>query len=127
MNKEDNRKEKFKQALLSTYRVISDDYKVDRNKKKEEKIYRVGEIDNITDKNQFKKLRAETDSDALKKRFSDKKLLAKNNPKNPSCRTLKIAKQTSSPMKSASCRGPIGCAIPNFMTVSISSTPATPS
>ncbi len=88
MNKEDSIKEKFKQALQSTYRVISDDYKVDRNKKKEEKIYSVGEIDNITDKNQFKKLRAETDSDALKKKFSDKKLLAKNNPKNPSCRTL---------------------------------------
>ena len=88
MNKEDSIKEKFKQALQSTYRVISDDYKVDRNKKKEEKIYSVGEIDNITDKNQFKKLRAETDSDALKKKFSDKKLLDKNNPKNPSCRTL---------------------------------------
>ena len=88
MNKEDSIKDKFKQALQSTYRVISDDYKVDRNKKKEEKIYSVGEIDNITDKNQFKKLRAETDSDALKKRFSDKNLLAKNNPKNPSCRTL---------------------------------------
>ena len=54
MNKEDSIKEKFKQALQSTYRVISDDYKVDRNKKKEEKIYSVGEIDNITDKNQFK-------------------------------------------------------------------------
>ena len=88
MNKEDNIKEKFKQALQSTYKVISNDYKVDRNKKKEEKIYSVSEIDNITDKNQFKKLRAETDSEALKKRFSDSKLLAKNTPKNPSCRTL---------------------------------------
>ena len=78
MNKEDSIKEKFKQALQSTYRVISDDYKVDRNNKKGEKIYSVGEIDNITDKNQFNKLRAETDSEALKKRFSDKKLLAKN-------------------------------------------------
>ena len=54
MNKEDNIKEKFKQALQSTYRVISNDYKVDRNKKKEENIYSVGEIDNITDKNNFK-------------------------------------------------------------------------
>ncbi len=88
MNREDNIKEKFKQALQSTYRVISDDYKVDRNNKKGEKIYSVGEIDNITDKNQFNKLRAETDSEALKKRFSDKKLLAKNIPKNPSCRNL---------------------------------------
>ena len=82
MNKVDSIKEKFKQALQSTYRVISNEYKVERNKKKEEKIYSVGEIDNITDKNQFIKLRAETDSDALKKRFSDTKLLAKNNPKN---------------------------------------------
>ncbi len=88
MNKEDNIKEKLKQALQSTYRVISDDYKIDRNKKKDEKIYTVGEIENFTDKNQFKKLRAETDSEALKKRFSDKKLLTKNTPKNPSCRTL---------------------------------------
>ncbi len=88
MNKEDSIKEKLKQALQSTYRVISNDYKVDRNNKKDEKIYSVGEIDNITDKNQFNKLRAETDSEALKKRFSDKKLLAKNIPKNPSCRTL---------------------------------------
>ena len=39
----------------------------------------------------------------------------------------KMARHTSSPMKSANCSGPMGCAIPNFMTVSISSIPATPS
>ena len=88
MNKEDSIKEKFKQALQSTYKVISEDYKVGKNKKKDEKIYSVGEIDNILDKNQFKKLRAETDSEALKRRFSNRKLLNKNSPKNPSCRTL---------------------------------------
>ena len=32
MNKEDSIKEKFKQALQSTYKVISDDYKVVKNK-----------------------------------------------------------------------------------------------
>ncbi len=37
MNKVDSIKEKFKQALQSTYRVISNEYKVERNKKKEEK------------------------------------------------------------------------------------------
>ena len=47
MNKEDSIKEKFKQALQSTYKVISDDYKVVKNKKNDEKIYDVGEIDNI--------------------------------------------------------------------------------
>ena len=49
MNKEDSIKEKFKQALQSTYKVISEDYKVGKNKKKDEKIYSVGEIDNILD------------------------------------------------------------------------------
>ena len=88
MNKEDSIKEKFKQALQSTYKVISEDYKVGKSKKKDEKNYSVGEIDNILDKNQFKKLRAETDSEALKRRFSNRKLLNKNSPKNPSCRTL---------------------------------------
>ncbi len=88
MNKEDSIKEKFKQALQSTFKVISDDYKVVKNKNNEEKAYDIGEIDNINDKNQFKKLRAETDSEALKRRFSNKELLDKNNPKNPSCRTL---------------------------------------
>ena len=36
MNKEDSIKEKFKQALQSTYKVISEDYKVGKNKKKDE-------------------------------------------------------------------------------------------
>ena len=30
MNKEDNLKEKFKQAIISTVIVISDDYKLDK-------------------------------------------------------------------------------------------------
>ena len=77
MNKEDSIKEKFKQALQSTYKVISDDYKVDKNKKNLEKVYDIGEIENINDKDQFKKLRAETDSEALKRRFSNRKLLDK--------------------------------------------------
>ena len=38
MNKEDSIKEKFKQALQSTYKVISDDYKAVKNKKNEEKV-----------------------------------------------------------------------------------------
>ncbi len=88
MNKEDSIKEKFKQALQSTYKVISEDYGYSKNKKNNEKFYNVGEINNITDKDQFRKLRAETDSEALKRRFSDRELLDKNNPRNPSCRNL---------------------------------------
>ena len=47
MNKEDSNKEKFKQALQSTYKVISDDYKAVKNKKNDEKVYDIGEIENI--------------------------------------------------------------------------------
>ena len=88
MNKEDSIKEKFKQALQSTYKVISEDYKVSKSKKNNEIVYSVGDIDDITNKDQFKKLRAETDSEALRKRFSNREILDKNNPLNPSCRTL---------------------------------------
>ena len=36
MNKEDSIKEKLKQALQSTYKVISEDYKVSRSKKNDQ-------------------------------------------------------------------------------------------
>ncbi len=88
MNKEDSIKEKFRQALQSTYKVLSNDFKNNKNKLNEGKIYNIGDIDSINDKNQFRRLRAETDSEALKIRFSNKKTLEKNNPQNPSCRTL---------------------------------------
>ena len=35
MNKEDSFKEKFKQALISTAKVISEDYKITNNEKNE--------------------------------------------------------------------------------------------
>ena len=44
MNKEDSIKEKFKQALQSTYKVIADDYKVVKNQKNNEKPYNIGEM-----------------------------------------------------------------------------------
>ena len=34
MNREDNFKEKFKEALISTLKVISDDYKINENENK---------------------------------------------------------------------------------------------
>ena len=75
MNKEDSIKEKFKQALISTVKVISENYKINIDNKKnfDEKSLQIGEIENINDKNQFKKLRAETDSEALKIRYTNKK------------------------------------------------------
>ena len=90
-NKEDNFKEQFKQALLSTAKVISEDYKVDV--KKIDKDLNSKKIDffdvtNLSNKNDFIRLRAEADSGALKKKFSNKEIFNKNLPKNPSCKSL---------------------------------------
>ena len=49
MNKEDNFKEKFKEALISTLKVISEDYKINENENKnlKSKNFNFLEIDNI--------------------------------------------------------------------------------
>ena len=90
MNKEDNLKEKFKQALISTIKVISDEYRVETELKENlsSKNYNFFELDNLSSKQDFIKLRAETDSEALKRKFSNKEIYKKNLPKNSSCRSL---------------------------------------
>jgi cobaltochelatase CobT len=90
-NKEDNFKEQFKQALISTAKVISEDYKLDV--KKLDKDLSTKKIDffdvtNLSNKNDFIRLRAETDSGALKKKFSNKEIFNKNLPSNPSCKSI---------------------------------------
>jgi len=90
-DKENNFKEKFKQALISTAKVISDDYKLDIkkvDKNLNSKNIEYFDITNLSDKKDFIRLRAEMDSTALKKKFSDKKIFNKNLPKNPSCKSL---------------------------------------
>ncbi len=89
MNKENNFKEKFKQALISTVKVISEDYNLQNNNKKlSEESLKINDLKNIKDKNEFVKLRAETDSEALKRKFSNKKIFEKNMPSKPSCRSI---------------------------------------
>ena len=90
-NKEDNFKEQFKQALISTAKVISEDYKIDVKKiDKDLKSKKIDffDVTNLSNKNDFIKLRAETDSGALKKKFSNKILFDKNLPNNSSCKSL---------------------------------------
>ena len=90
-NKEDNFKEKFRQALISTAKVISDDYKVQTkysDKNASSKNTNFFEIDNLSNKSDFIKLRAESDSLALKKKFSNKNVFDKNVPNNLSCKSL---------------------------------------
>ena len=96
-NKEDNFKEQFKQALISTAKVISGDYKSDVkkiDKDLDSKKIDFFDVTNLSHKNDFIRLRAETDSEALKKRFSNKDIFNKNLPNNPSCKSLyKIAEK----------------------------------
>ena len=90
MNKEDNLKEKFKQALISTIKVISDEYRVKTELKENlsSKNYNFFELDNLSSKQDYIKLRAETDSEALKRKFSNKEIYKKNLPRNSSCKSL---------------------------------------
>ena len=89
MNKEDNFKEQFKQALISTAKVISDDYRPNINKKNNSsKNLDFFELDNLDNRHNFIRLRAETDSGALKKKFSNKEIYKKNLPINSSYRSL---------------------------------------
>ncbi|MBD1156704.1 cobalamin biosynthesis protein CobT [Pelagibacterales bacterium SAG-MED20] len=90
-NKENNFKEQFKQALISTEKVISDDYKTDIKKpEKDQDIKKIDffDIKNLSNRHDFIKLRAEADSRALNKKFSDKEIFNKNLPINPSCKSL---------------------------------------
>ncbi len=84
-----NLKEKFKQALVSTEKVISGDLKLEKND--ETKVLKNADlidIEKLSSKNDFIKARAESDSSALKKKFSNTQIYKKNLPSNNSCRSL---------------------------------------
>ena len=85
-----NLKEKLKQALESTVRVISDDFdhKNENKKNKSSKKFDFFELDNLNTKSDFIKARANSDSTALKKKFSNEEIYKKNLPSNSSCRNL---------------------------------------
>ena len=89
-NKDANLKEKLKQALNSTVRVISEDLKVhiDSKKNKSSDKFDFFQIDNLNSINDFIKARAESDSTALRKKFSNIDIYKKNLPSNSSCKSL---------------------------------------
>ncbi len=88
--KDVNLKEKLKQALTSTARAISDDFSDKNNldQNKNLKKFDFFKIEKLNSKSDFIKARAECDSLALKKKFSDDKIYKKNLPSNSSCRSL---------------------------------------
>jgi cobaltochelatase CobT len=90
-DKESNFKEKLREALTSTARVISDDYSPKTKKtinNSNSKNTNFFEIENCSNKSDFIKLRAESDSAALKIKFSDKDIYNKNLPSNNACKSL---------------------------------------
>ncbi|WP_075522694.1 cobaltochelatase CobT-related protein [Candidatus Pelagibacter communis] len=89
-NKDTNLKERFKQALTSTIRVISDDIDLRKKDEANKNLNKLDifELDSVDSKNDFVKARAEADSTALKKKFSDNKIYKKNLPKNANYKSL---------------------------------------
>ena len=89
MSKENNIKEKFKIALISTEKVISDDYLIKNKKSKNvKKNIDYFEIDTLNSRNEFVKYRAESDSRALLKKFSNEEIFKSNYPANIACKSL---------------------------------------
>ena len=82
--------ELIKQALTSTYKVISNKLNEDNleGKNFNTKNLDFSEIKNFNNKSDYIKLRANTDSKALKLRFSDNAIFLKNHPKNPALKKI---------------------------------------
>ena len=83
-NKDASLKEKLRQALTSTIKVISDNFEptnnLDENKNlKKNELFEIDNLDTISD---FIKARADSDSAALKKKFSNQEIYTKYLPSN---------------------------------------------
>ncbi len=89
-NRETNFKEKLRQALTSTVRVISDDLEIEKKSEINKNSIKNDffEIENLNNRTDFIRARAESDSSALKKKFSDDKIYKMNLPYNTGCRSL---------------------------------------
>ena len=89
-DKDLNLKEKLRQALASTVRVISEDLEIKEELKdnKSSKNFDFFNLDSLNTKSDFIKARAESDSLALKKKFSNNNIYKKNLPSKSSCKSL---------------------------------------
>ena len=87
MGKENNIKEKFKLALISTANAISNDFSFEKHKVDNKKID-LFELEKLETRHDFIKYRAKSDSGALKKKFSNTEVYTKNLPKNLSYKSL---------------------------------------
>ena len=82
--------ELVKQALTSTYKVISNKLNEDslEGKNFNAKNLDFSAVKDFKNKSDYIKLRANTDSKALKLRFSDNAIFLKNHPKNPALKKI---------------------------------------
>ena len=90
INKANNLKERLKQALNSTARAISDEIEIKDNLEQSNISKKIDflNLENLNSKADYIKARAESDSLALKKKFSNYKIYKKNLPSNSSCKSL---------------------------------------
>ncbi len=91
MDREVPLKEKFKIALTSTIKVISDLEKPNLNFEKKtpnKDNFNFFELDNLKSIDDFTRVRAKADSEALKIKYSDKKIYLKNLPKKQNAKSL---------------------------------------
>ena len=91
MNKDEARKEKFKIAITSTAKVISEKEKIEfnfNNKNSSSKNLNFFQLDNLQTSDDFIKIRAMADTQALKIKYSNKAIYHKNLPKNSVGKTL---------------------------------------
>ena len=88
--KEEFIKDQFKQALNSTFKVLSDlGIKTEKKSEiKKDKYFDKIKINSLDTKNDFTKLRAETDSSALKLKFSNSDVYNKYIPQNSSYKSF---------------------------------------
>ena len=91
MNKDEARKEKFKIAIASTVKVISEKEKIEINfdkKNSSSKNLNFFQLDNLKIYDDFVKIRALSDTQALKIKHSNKNIYHKNLPRNSIGQTL---------------------------------------
>ena len=88
--KDNNLKEKLQQALNSTEKVISGEvnFKERKDQNKSSKKFDFFNLENLNSKTDFIKARANSDSYALRKRFSNNEIFTKNLPSNLSYKPL---------------------------------------
>ena len=92
MNEEELLKEKFKSAVASAVKAISENFKIEiefgNNNSSKKNTLNLPEIVNLKKMQDFTNLRAFADSEALKMKYTDNKIYTKNEPQGAMAKSL---------------------------------------